>query len=57
MLADTQANALKMAAAVSVSHEPIDKPILTIKQAIENNSFHVEPGPKDAFKIGDPAGT
>ena len=40
VLADTHAHALKMAAAITVSYDPIAKPILTIQEAIEKQSFH-----------------
>ena len=57
VLADTQANALKMAAAISVSYEPIDKPILSVQEAIAKKSFHGSPpGTEAVIKIGDTNG-
>ena len=40
VLADTHAHALKMAAAITVTYDPIAKPILSIQEAIEKQSFH-----------------
>ena len=57
VLADTLENAVKMAAAVSASYEVIDKPILTVQEAIEKNSFFDSPGPADVVKIGDAEGS
>ena len=56
VLADTLANALKMAAAVSVSYEAIDKPLLTIQEAIAKKSFHGSTGTVAEMKIGDTDG-
>ena len=52
VLADTHADALKMAAAVSVSYEAIDKPLLTIQEAIVKKSFHRSTGTVAVMKIG-----
>ena len=56
VLADTHADALKMAAAVSVSYERIDKPLLTIQEAIVKKSFHRSTGTVAVMKIGDTDG-
>ncbi len=43
MIADSQTNADRMAKTVTVQYRPLGKPILTIQQAIEMESFHNDP--------------
>lgn len=52
-LAKTQMSASKMVQAVRVSYQSLGKPILTIKDAIAQNSFFNEPGSADVFTAGD----
>lgn len=56
VLADTQQNANRMAQAVSVSYQTLGKPILTIAEAIENNSFFDSPAASDVIKTGNSEG-
>ena len=56
VIADTQANADRMAKAVTIQYKALGKLILTIDQAIEQESFHDDPD-LTTVNIGNTGGT
>jgi len=53
---DTQANADCAAKMVKIQYKSKGKPILTIADAIRNNSFYDFPGEANAIIVGDAKG-
>jgi len=53
---DTQANADRAAKMVKIQYKSKGKPILTIADAIKNNSFYDFPGEANAIVVGDAKG-